>query len=168
MAEPAGRGDLAEICARFGAELRRAGLPVGPGRSERFAGAVVLARPQTLDELYRCALATLVSGRDQVDILRAVFNVVFGGLDDPAGPRGTRSTPAPRPPSTPENLLARAARAAKSHVIETVPAPARTPARTAPTRPSRSARSSTATWAAPSSACPPRTSPTCRSLSCCC
>ena len=124
MAEPAGPGDLAEICARFGAELRRAGLPVGPGRSERFASAVTLARPQTLDELYRCALATLVSGRDQVDILRAVFNAVFGGLNDPAGQRGNLSTPAPRPPSTPENLLARAARAAKSHVIETVPAPA--------------------------------------------
>ena len=35
--------DLAEVAARFGAELRRAGLPVGPGRSERFATERVAA-----------------------------------------------------------------------------------------------------------------------------
>ena len=58
--------DLAEISARFGAALRRAGLPVGPGRCERFAAAVTIARPVTLDELYRCALATLVSGRESL------------------------------------------------------------------------------------------------------
>jgi len=33
---------LAEVAARFGAALRRAGLPVGPGRTERFASAVTL------------------------------------------------------------------------------------------------------------------------------
>jgi uncharacterized protein with von Willebrand factor type A (vWA) domain len=114
--------DLAEVAARFGAELRRAGLPVGPGRSERFANAVTIARPQTPDALYRCALATLVSSRDDINVLRAVFNQVFGGgLEDPVSRRSAPSSPALplRPPVTPEDLLAKAARAAKSHVSDT-------------------------------------------------
>jgi uncharacterized protein len=116
------RDDLAEVSARFGAQLRRAGLPVGPGRCERFASAVTIARPETMDALYRCALATLVSGRDQTDILRAVFDQVFG-LDDPAAGRGVPNPPSRplRPPVTPENLLAKAARAAKSHVSDSQP-----------------------------------------------
>ena len=39
--------DLAAVAAGFGAALRRAGLPVGTGRSERFAAAVTLVRPAT-------------------------------------------------------------------------------------------------------------------------
>jgi uncharacterized protein len=123
MAEPRAEHDLAEISARFGAALRRAGLPVGPGRCERFASAVTIARPDTPDALYRCALATLVSGRDQIDVLRAVFSQVFGGLDDAAGGPGQQNQALPlRPPVTPENLLAKAARAAKSHISEMQPA----------------------------------------------
>ena len=57
--------DLAEVSARFGAALRGAGLPVGPGRCERFAAAVSIARPTTTNSLYLCALATLVSSKDQ-------------------------------------------------------------------------------------------------------
>src|SRR5258708_37992675 len=78
---PAPGGDLAEVVARFGAGLRRAGLPVGPGRCERFPTAVILARPRTPDALYLCALATLVSGRDQIDITRGAFDQVFAGRD---------------------------------------------------------------------------------------
>ena len=115
--------DLAEVAARFAAELRRAGLAVGPGRSARFANAVTIAQPQTLDELYRCALATLASDKDETDILRAVFNRVFGGMNDAATRPGDQNSPAMRPPASPENLLARAARAAKSHVSDTEPAP---------------------------------------------
>ncbi len=114
--------DLAEVSARFGAELRRAGLAVGPGRSERFAAAVTIARPATLDALYRCALATLVSGKDDIDVLRAVFNKVFGGLDGLADGRGAQQPQPLRPPVTPENLVAMAARAAKSHVRDVPPA----------------------------------------------
>src|SRR5579875_1889174 len=77
--------DLAEVAARFAAALRGAGLPVGPGRSERFASAVTLVRPQAPGDLYLCALATLVSGPDQIDILRAVFGEVFGELTNDAG-----------------------------------------------------------------------------------
>ena len=117
------RGDLAEVSARFGAQLRRAGLPVGPGRCERFATAVTIARPETMDALYRCALATLVSGKDDIDILRAVFSHVFGGLDGLDGGRPGQSPALPlRPPVSPESLLAKAARAAKSHVSEVAPA----------------------------------------------
>src|SRR5580658_789791 len=77
--------DLAEISARFGAALRQAGLPAGLGRCERFAAAVTVARPATLHALYLCALATLVSSRDEAAVLRVVFGQVFGGLDGRAG-----------------------------------------------------------------------------------
>ena len=115
-------GDLAEVAARFGAELRRAGLPVGPGRCERFASAVALARPRTPDSLYLCALATLVSGKDQIEILRAVFSRVFGGLVGPPARPGDLNPPAPGLPSTPDDLLAKAAQAARAHASEARPA----------------------------------------------
>src|SRR5215469_1261415 len=110
-------GDLAEISARFGAALRLAGLPVGPGRCERFASAVTVARPRTQRALYLCALATLVSSKDHALILQAVFNQVFGDLGDPAeqvGRPDALGLPDPQAEST-EDLLARAATAAKRH-----------------------------------------------------
>ena len=72
-----------------------AGLPVGPGRCERFAGAVdrgPAGRP--CDELYLCALATLVSGRDHSrHPARPSSTQVFGGLRRPGRARAaTRST----------------------------------------------------------------------------
>jgi len=76
-----GVGDLAEVAARFGVALRRAGLPVGPGRTERFAAAVTLVQPVSRQELFNCALATLVSSKDQANTLRVVFTDVFGSLD---------------------------------------------------------------------------------------
>jgi uncharacterized protein with von Willebrand factor type A (vWA) domain len=77
--------DLAALAAGFGSALRRAGLPVGPGRSERFAAAVTLARPDTHGELLNCALATLVSSKEQGELLRTVFAGVFGA-DASTGP----------------------------------------------------------------------------------
>jgi uncharacterized protein with von Willebrand factor type A (vWA) domain len=106
--------DLAAVAAGFGAALRAAGLPVGPGRCERFATAVTIARPATLRGLYLCALATLVSGRDQVPVLRAVFSQVFGGPDDGA-PVGDLAAGAAQPGKTAEDLLARAAAQARAH-----------------------------------------------------
>jgi uncharacterized protein len=73
--------DLAAVAAGFGSALRRAGLPVGPGRTERFAAAVTLVRPATTRELLDCALATLVSSKEQAEVLRSVFAAVFGPLD---------------------------------------------------------------------------------------
>jgi hypothetical protein len=92
--------DLAAVAALFGAVLRQAGLPVGPGRSERFAAAVALVRPPNRRDLFSCALATLVSSKDQADILRAVFTEVFGPLEQdglPAGLPGPRTGPAGPP-----------------------------------------------------------------------
>jgi uncharacterized protein len=115
-------GDLADITARFGAALRRAGLAVGPDRCGRFAAAVAIARPQAPEALFLCALATLVSGRDEIDILRAVFGEVFGGLSDIAAARGDQNSPAvqQRAPAA-NDLLTRAAQAARAHVAETLP-----------------------------------------------
>ncbi len=108
-------GDLAEVAARFGAALRRAGLPVGPGRSQRFAAAIAVVRPATRTDLFNCALATLVSSREDASTLRAVFGDVFGAPDavgsladlggGPSGPGG-----APQ-----QRQLADAAQAARSH-----------------------------------------------------
>jgi uncharacterized protein len=96
MTAPEITDDLATLAARFGAALRQAGLPVGPGRSERFAAAVALVRPANRRDLFHCALATLVSGKDQADILLAVFTEVFGPLEQsglPAGLPGPASGP---------------------------------------------------------------------------
>jgi uncharacterized protein len=107
--------DLAEVAARFSAALRRAGLPVGPGRSQRFAAAVTLVRPSTPLELYHCALATLVSGKDHAQILQAVFADVFGGPEGPGGLPGSeqrRSSPAA---VTQPGVLADVANTARLH-----------------------------------------------------
>ena len=53
--------DLALTAARFGTALRAAGVPADPGRCQRFARAVTVARPATGRALYLCALATLIS-----------------------------------------------------------------------------------------------------------
>ncbi|MDA8318934.1 MAG: VWA domain-containing protein [Actinomycetota bacterium] len=112
-----GAGDLAEVSARFGAALRAAGLPVGPGRAERFAAAVTVTRPATRDALYRCALATLTSSRDQAEVLRAVFEQVFGTLTGATG-RDDLVRPGAEPPPAPGDLLAQAAREARARSVE--------------------------------------------------
>jgi len=107
-------GDLAEATARFGAALRRAGLPVGPGRSQRFAAAVALVRPGTRRDLFNCALATLVSSKDQAAVLRAVFTEVFGALDGDAEQSAvTSAVPSSAEPAP--GQLADAASAARRH-----------------------------------------------------
>jgi len=110
--------DLATLAARFAAQLRTAGLPVGPERSARFAEAVTLVHPRTLSELYWCALATLVADPADIAVLDQVFAVVFGGLTDPAAFRGDANTPQmragsepappPRPGGTAQEILAAA------------------------------------------------------------
>jgi len=112
---PPGRGDLAEIVALFGASLRRAGLPVGPGRTERFAAAIALVQPETPRDLFSCALATLISGRDQAAVLRRVFTEVFGSPDGPdplAGLSGVLPGLGSKPPAA---QIAEAATAARLH-----------------------------------------------------
>jgi uncharacterized protein with von Willebrand factor type A (vWA) domain len=105
--------DLALIAARFGAALRSAGVPADPGRCERFASAVTVARPGTRYELYLCALATLTAGQTQIETLERVFAEVFGGPgpDQPPVPPRPESERSP----SPDDLLAEAARAAQDH-----------------------------------------------------
>jgi uncharacterized protein with von Willebrand factor type A (vWA) domain len=110
--------DLALITARLGAELRDAGVPADPGRCERFARAVPLARPATQYELYLCALATFASCPEQTETVRRVFTGLFGGMDGRApGQSGPEAPdlPGPLPRPAPDDLLAEAARAAQEH-----------------------------------------------------
>src|ERR1700729_2917244 len=106
MAELPVAGDLAEVSARFGAALRQAARRAGVGRCERFAAAVTVARPATLRALYLCAQATLVSSRDEAEILQAVFSQVFGPLDGLAGLRGRGGDPAAGLAAPPRPLAA--------------------------------------------------------------
>jgi uncharacterized protein len=108
--------DVAEIAALFGATLRRAGLPVGPGRSQRFASAMLLVQPTTRRELFDCALATLVSSKEHADVLLAVFTDVFGSPDEAGREPGSSGAVAgPRQPAQ----IADVATAARLHA-ETV------------------------------------------------
>jgi uncharacterized protein with von Willebrand factor type A (vWA) domain len=84
--------DLAVLAARFAAALRAEGLAVGPDRAARFARAVMLVRPDRTEELYRCALATLVARPDDIGVLDRVFADVFGGHPAPA-PAASPRTP---------------------------------------------------------------------------
>src|SRR5580692_5392890 len=83
--------DYAALAAVLAQTLRSAGLPAGPDRSERLAGALAVMRATTLAELHACALATMVSGPAQVDVFERVFNELFGpdGPRPPALPAGT-------------------------------------------------------------------------------
>ncbi len=74
--------DLREICAAFGDLLHRAGVPVTPERSARFAAAVTLANPQDLSHLYWLGRVTLTTNREQFDSYDRVFRQVFRGLVD--------------------------------------------------------------------------------------
>ena len=119
VAGPAPREDLALVAARFGAALRAAGVPADPGRCERFARAVTVARPVTLPGLYLCALATLVASKEHIATLRRVFDAVFAGVPDlppagygpPAAPDPEQAAPAAA------DILRDAARAAQAHAI---------------------------------------------------
>ena len=110
--------DFALTAAQLGAALRRAGVPADPGRCERFARAVTLARPATLHELYLCAVPTLISRQDQIPILENVFRAMFGpGITPPDGGQDVSAAPGgdSKPGEAPTDLLTQAARAAQEH-----------------------------------------------------
>jgi len=113
--------DLALVAAKFGAALRAAGVPADPGRCERFAGAVSVARPVTISGLYLCALATLVASKEHIETLRRVFEAIFGGLPDVPVIGGEPSASGPpdaaQGPPPAGDILREAARAAQSHII---------------------------------------------------
>ncbi|MFF5025573.1 VWA domain-containing protein [Streptomyces collinus] len=90
--------DLPELAGSFSAALRDAGIPVSPDRTRSFVRAVTVLAPATTRELRHCALATLVSGREQIEPFDAVFREVFGG---PAGHGARRGQPGDPPRSPP-------------------------------------------------------------------
>ena len=105
------RPDLAMVAARFGRLLRAADVPATPERSARFAAAVELARPETVDELYWLARVTLVDRQDQLGAFDRVFAGVFRGWTDVADQRGDPTSPALPPqvkararPNAPETV----------------------------------------------------------------
>lgn len=89
--------DLAEVVGAFGHLLHAAGVPVTPERSGRFAAAVTLSRPATLDELYWVGRVTLLAGHDHIALYDRVFAQVFRGMADVADGRG-QAPPAGAPP----------------------------------------------------------------------
>ena len=115
--------DLALIAARLGAGLREAGVPADPGRCERFARAVPLARPATRYELYLCALATFASGPEQTETVQRVFRDLFGGADGHGTGPDAPDLPGPPPRPPVDDLLAEAARAAQDHPGPGTPRP---------------------------------------------
>jgi uncharacterized protein with von Willebrand factor type A (vWA) domain len=107
--------DLALTAARFGAALRAAGVPADPGRCERFARAVTIARPATPHAVYLCALATLTSSREHIEALDRVFGTLFGDQPDLATDRARSGVPgADGEPSPAADDLNDAASAARS------------------------------------------------------
>jgi len=76
---PVAEPDLAAVAAAFGHHLHAAGVPVTPERSARFASAIALSEPRTLDELYWLGSATLITSREQQRIYERIFHQVFTG-----------------------------------------------------------------------------------------
>ena len=85
--------DLPDVVARFAAALRAAGLPIGPERAARFSQAITVAAPTTLPGLRACAHATLALTHDHDPVIDSVFDIVFGGVADPADQRGDPNAP---------------------------------------------------------------------------
>ncbi|MGX4694968.1 vWA domain-containing protein [Streptomyces sp. JNUCC 63] len=93
--------DLPELAASFTAALHDAGIAVGPDRTRSFARALTLLAPSTTRELRHCALATLVSAPEQIELFDEVFREVFG---DPADRGAQRGQPGDPPRSLPNTV----------------------------------------------------------------
>jgi uncharacterized protein with von Willebrand factor type A (vWA) domain len=73
--------DAAGIAAVLGAALRAEGIPAGTGRCERFARAITVMNATEVAGLHACALATLVSGPEQIEAFERVFAGFFGNSE---------------------------------------------------------------------------------------
>jgi uncharacterized protein with von Willebrand factor type A (vWA) domain len=103
--------DLAAVAGGLGQLLHRAGLPVTPERSGRFAAAVRAATPADVDALYWLARVTLVTDLAELPTFDAVFGQVFRGYVDVADSRGDTAQVAPgRAPTPPARTSEGAAR----------------------------------------------------------
>lgn len=74
--------DLAEVTGRFGYLLHAAGIPVTPGRSGRFAAALHLDPPRTIEQTYWRARVTLVGDHAELPVFDRVFAEIFRGYSD--------------------------------------------------------------------------------------
>jgi uncharacterized protein len=72
--------DYAALAASVATALRTAGLPAGPDRSERLAGALTVMGATTIAELHACALATMVSAPSQIDAFERIFGEMFAAV----------------------------------------------------------------------------------------
>ncbi|MFE7234739.1 VWA domain-containing protein [Streptomyces sp. NPDC057596] len=92
--------ELPELVASFTAALHEAGIAAGPDRTRSFARALTLLAPSTTRELRHCALATLVSDPEQIELFDRVFHEVFGGPADRGAQRGQPGDPPRSLPNT--------------------------------------------------------------------
>lgn len=83
-----GNVDLALIAATFGEVLHRGGVAVSPERRGRFAEAIALAKPATVNDLYWLARVTLVTEREQISVFDRWFDFVFRNISDVSDSRG--------------------------------------------------------------------------------
>ncbi|MGH3248343.1 MAG: vWA domain-containing protein [Trebonia sp.] len=97
--------DYASLAAALATALRTVGLPAGPDRSERLAVALAVLGATTIGQLHACALATMVSGPNQIDAFERVFNEMFG-----AGPSGP---PRPEVTAPQQNMIVESAERAE-------------------------------------------------------
>jgi uncharacterized protein len=114
--------DVAVLAAAFGERLWRSGVATSAERDARFASALAVAWPSTVEQLYWLARVTYVSDRAGIATFDAVFDEVFRGHvdvvdairnpdvprwpaveppgpDPVAGPRPTEGAPAADRPS---------------------------------------------------------------------
>jgi uncharacterized protein with von Willebrand factor type A (vWA) domain len=95
--------DLAGVAAAFGERLHNAGIPITPERSARFAEALALIEPTTVEQLYWIGRITLLSESQQLDTYDRVFSMVFRGIVESSGSNAyveartsTRAKPQPQ------------------------------------------------------------------------
>ncbi len=86
---------LVGLLARFGRELRAAGLAVGSGDVITYAAAVAELDPSDLADLYWAGRTTLVTKRDEIAAYDRVFRRFFLGAEDVVPEVLRRSAEAP-------------------------------------------------------------------------
>jgi uncharacterized protein with von Willebrand factor type A (vWA) domain len=87
--------DVAELSVAFARLLHETGVPVSPDRSSRFAAAIDLTAPATVEELYWLARVTLLTDQEDIPLFNRVFDQTFRGLGDVLAGPGRPAVPTP-------------------------------------------------------------------------
>jgi uncharacterized protein with von Willebrand factor type A (vWA) domain len=85
--------DSAALVVAFATALRNAGIPSSPDRSAWLVEALQLVPPRSGPALYWACRIIFVTSAEQVARFDAVFDLVFGGTDDPSAGRGDSNAP---------------------------------------------------------------------------